>query len=60
MEPIKLSPEMKTKLLNMEEEITAVKAELAKAKKVGINVSTLENRLEKALQLRKLILENYG
>lgn len=59
MPVVKLTDQMKKNLEDMSEEIKTVKQEIAKAKSVGIDVSALEQKLEKALSLREMLLKHY-
>uniref|UniRef100_A0A6M3JH36 Uncharacterized protein n=1 Tax=viral metagenome TaxID=1070528 RepID=A0A6M3JH36_9ZZZZ len=60
IEPFQLTKEMKKRLLDLEGDIKAVEFEIARAKRAGINVADLEERLKTAVALRDGILKEYG
>lgn len=59
-EPIKLSQEDINRLKALDADIAFAKAELERAKRVGIDVSKLEKQLEEAIKLRDSLLKEYG
>jgi hypothetical protein len=56
---ITLSKEDYDKLLGIEADLEHAKFELERAKKVGIDVKDIEAELNKVIDLRKRILEEY-
>lgn len=60
IEEIKLSPEDKLKLLDLEADIIALEREITKAERAGIDVTELRETFEKAKKLREGILREYG
>lgn len=60
MPGIKLSAEMKQKLVNLEGEISDARKEIETAKSVGIDVKQFEDQLNKVVKLRESILKHYG
>jgi hypothetical protein len=60
IEPIKLSPEDQRTLEQLGPDIAALEAEIARAKRAGIDVTELEQQFTKAKNLRDGILREYG
>lgn len=63
MEPIpeiKLTPEDKKKLLELQPAIDALQREITKAKSAGFDVEEMEADLKKSLKLRDGTLRVYG
>lgn len=59
-EPIKLTPEQKQTLLNMEGDLAWLQAELDKAKRAGIADDALEARVKEMIAKRRGILNEYA
>lgn len=57
---ITLSPEDIARLRELEDDIEHARFELERAKKVGIDVSELEEMLERADRLRRNLIEEYS
>jgi hypothetical protein len=57
---IKLPPEMKTRLTNLEGEIASAEAGMASLKRMGLDTTMLEERLEWAKMVRKTLLTDFG
>ena len=57
---IKLSPEDKQALLDLQPAIDALQKEIARAKSAGYDVAELEADLKKSLSLREGTLRVYG
>lgn len=57
---ITLSPEDIARLQELEDDIEHARFELERAKKVGIDVSELEEMLERADRLRRNLIEEYS
>lgn len=57
---IKLTPEDKQKLLDMQPDIDALQREMAKAKSAGFDVAEMEAELKKSIKLREGTLRVYG
>lgn len=56
---ITMSREDYEKLLSIEADLEHAKFEIERAKKVGIDVSGLEEELNKVIELRKRVMEEY-
>lgn len=57
---VELSPEMKKRLGDMETDIEEVKREIAVLKKMGMDVSMLEERLNWSENVRTTLLTEFG
>ena len=57
---VRLSKEQEELLRSLEKDIEIAKQELERAKKLGVDVSDLEQRLREADQIRKELLEKFG
>jgi len=60
MPEIRLTPEDRKKLEELEADIAAMDREITKAEKVGIDVAQLKADFEKAKKLREGLLREYG
>jgi hypothetical protein len=60
IQPIKLDPADRRRLEDLGPDIAALEAEIAKAKRAGIDVTKLESDLKSAKDLRAGILREYG
>jgi len=60
MEQIKLSKEDIERLKELDPLIQHAKEEIDRAKRVGIDVSDLEEQLNEAVKLRDMLLKEYG
>lgn len=55
-----ITDKQREQLSQLEHEIKFWQAEIAKAKKIGIDVRQLESQMKQVEQIRNLLLENYG
>lgn len=60
IQPIKLTPEDKKRLEDLEPDLTALEEELIKAERAGLDISTVRSDFDKAKKLRDGILREYG
>lgn len=60
LKPIRLTKEVKDRLIEMEGNIRVLEAELDKAEKTGIDVTEMRKRFEEMKTLRKGLLKNYA
>jgi len=60
MPEIRLTPEDRKKLEELEADIAAMDREITKAERVGIDVAQLKADFEKAKKLREGLLREYG
>lgn len=60
IKPFKLTAEQKKALVDLETDIQAIKFEIARAKRAGIDVVDLEKRFAEATKLREGILREYA
>lgn len=58
-EPVKLEPKDVTALQDMATSIALLKNEMAKAKRAGIDVKEIEERLNETAKLREGLLREY-
>jgi len=59
-QPFTLKPEDEAMLRALQGDIDHARFELDRAKRIGIDVSELEEQLERAVQLRDDLLKTYG
>ncbi|GAH33084.1 unnamed protein product [marine sediment metagenome] len=57
--PIKLTPEQKSRLESLEDDVEWLNDEIRRAKLVGMDISDLEERFKKTTSIRKRMLEEY-
>lgn len=60
IKPFKLTAEQKKALLDLTADVEAIKFEIARAKRAGIDVKDLEARFEESKKLREGILREYS
>lgn len=60
IKPFKLTAEQKKALVDLTTDIEAIKFEIARAKRAGIDVKDLEARFEESKKLREGILREYA
>jgi len=60
LERIKLTPEMKKGLIELEKDMRVIEEELRRAERAGIEVKVLREANEKAKRLREGLLREYG
>jgi len=59
-QPFTLKPEDEAMLRGLQGDIDHARFELERAKRIGIDVSELEEQLNRAVQLRDDLLKTYG
>lgn len=59
-EVIRMDDATKARLVKMDKEIGAARKAIAALKKIGMDVSTLEDKLEWAEEARKILMEEFG
>jgi hypothetical protein len=60
IEPIRLTPEDRRTLEHLQPDIKALEAEIARAERAGLDVTTLKSDLAKAKALLEGVLREYG
>jgi len=60
LERIRLTPEMKKGLIELEKDMRFIEEELRRAERAGIEVKDLREAYEKAKRLREGLLREYG
>lgn len=58
-EPIRLDPKTVKELEDMSLNITLLKSEIAKAKRAGLDMSEMEEKLNQTIRLREGLLREY-
>lgn len=58
--PIKLTPEQKSRLEGLADDIEWLNEEIRRAKLVGLDIGDLEERFKKSTTIRKRMLEEYA
>lgn len=60
LEPFRLTPEQRKRLIDMEADIEVLRQEIEKAERIGLDVSAQKAEFERGVKLREGMLREYS